>query len=284
MSILRRALSPGCPGLEINHPLARARVAQQGAQILGWTPSGQAPVLYLSPQAVCRPGAALRGGVPVCWPWFGPHPTDPAGPSHGVARTRCWELGEVAEHAAGVDLQFILTDSVDSRQTWPEAFRLELAMRIGAELRLTLRMVNTGDRPWTATGALHTYLAVGDIRQVYVTGLEGADYLDEAARPPTVRRQEGEVRFAGEVDRDYRSAGLVRVHDPALGRVVEVEGSGSQCCVVWNPWIDKAKSLADLPDRDYERFVCVETANAWEDRVVVEPGGVHTLGTVLRVR
>ncbi len=269
--------------MEINHPVVRARVALQGAQILGWTPKGQAPVLYLSPQAVCRAGKALRGGVPVCWPWFGPHPSDPAGPSHGVARTRCWELGRVTEDAAGVELLFILTDSAETRLLWPQAFRLELTMRIGAELKLSLRMVNTGDCPYTVTGALHSYVAVGDIRQVHVTGLEGADYLDETASPPQVRRQEGAIRFAEEVDRDFRSAAPVRIHDAALGRVVEVEGSGSQCCVVWNPWIDKAKSLADLPDEGYERFVCVETANAWEDRVVLAPGAEHVLSTVLRL-
>ena len=245
-------------------------------------PAGQEPVLYLSPQAVYRQGKAIRGGVPVCWPWFGPHETDATLPAHGFARNRFWELSDACENEAGVLLCFTLVDDDETRRLWPHAFRLEMTMNIGAELRLALRMVNTGDEPFTITGALHTYLAVGDVRRITIEGLDGADYLDTVGTN-VVRRQVGDVVFDREVDRNYRNAGEVQVKDASWGRLVSVRGEGSRCTVVWNPWIDKAAALSDVPDADYQRFVCVETANAWEDRILLAPGAAHVLATTVRV-
>lgn len=282
MSIQRTELSPGYPVLEIGHPAARARVALHGAHLMEWRPAGQGPVLYLSPQSLYQEGKAIRGGVPVCWPWFGPHGSDRALPSHGFARTRFWTLAGDEENESGVRLLFTLTDDVDTRRLWPHSFRLELEMRIGRELHLALRMLNTGTEAFTITGALHTYLAVGDIHQVRIDGLDGTEYLDTTATPPRVcRQEEGGVVFAEEVDRNYLSSAAVTVRDAAQDRVLTVRGGGSACTVVWNPWIAKARALADLPDGDYLRFVCVETANAWRDAVVIPPGQSHTLATTV---
>ena len=132
------------------------------------------------------------------------------------------------------------------------------------------------------TGALHTYLAVGDVSLVNLTGLEGAEYLDTAGTP-AVRRQEGDIIFDREVDRNYASSAEVAVNDASLGRTLTVRGSGSRCSVVWNPWIDKTKTLTDMPDGDYLKFVCVETANAWHDRITLAPGEAHMLATKLAV-
>ena len=281
MSIARVDIAPGIPGLEIEHPLATARVSLHGAQILAWTPAGHEPVLYLSPQSAYCEGKAIRGGVPVCWPWFGPHPDNRILPSHGLARTRSWQLEEEGVDDRGVRLVFVLTDSEETRRLWPRAFRLEMEMHIGRELKLALHMRNTHSEPVQITAALHTYLAVRDIRAVTITGLEGAEFLDTTVSPPEVRRQEGDIRFTGEIDRNYQSSGVVRIDDGA--RVLTVHGEGSNCAVVWNPWIAKAAALADLPDDDYLRFVCVETANAWQDTVTIPPGGSHTLATTIRV-
>lgn len=281
-SIRRTEPVPGYPVLDVVHPAATARVALHGAQIMEWTPAGQEPVLYLSPQAVYREGKAIRGGVPICWPWFGPHETDRSLPAHGFARNRFWTLSDAGEDEAGVLLRFTLADDDESRRLWPHAFRLEMTMNVGAELRLALRMVNMGDAAFTITGALHTYLAVGDIRRVTIEGLDGAEYLDMVGTKE-VRRQDGNIVFDQEVDRDYRSAAEVRVKDAALGRVLTVLGEGSHCTVVWNPWIDKAAALSDVPDADYQRFVCVETANAWEDRITLKRGEAHTLAATVWV-
>lgn len=281
-TIRRTELSPNYPVFEIHHPTARARVALYGAELLEWIPTDRAPVLYLSPQAVFREGTSIRGGVPVCWPWFGPHESDAGLPAHGFVRIRFWNLVEASEDKTGVRLKFSLQDDAETRRLWPHAFRLMLDLQIGAELSVSLQMENTGDAPFTITGALHTYLAVGDIRRTTIEGLDGAEYLDTVG-PRQVRRQTGNIAFDREVDRIYHASTEVRVKDAALGRVLAVQGTGSQCTVVWNPWIAKAASLADIPDEDYLRFVCVETANAWQDCITLAPGGTHQLASTVRV-
>lgn len=282
MSIVRTEITPGYPVFEIDHPAGTARVALHGAQVMEWTPAGREPVLYLSPQSVYREGKAIRGGVPVCWPWFGPHPEDAALPAHGFARNRYWELAEQSEDESGVRMAFTLADREETRRLWPHAFRLTMEMHIGAALNLALRMENTGDTAFTVTGALHTYLAVGDVRQVSVGGLDGSEYLDTTGTP-AVRRQEGDVTFDREVDRNYAGSAEVSINDVSLARVITVRGSGSRSTVVWNPWIDKTRTLTDMPDGDYLKFVCVETANAWRDRITLVPGETHTLATTLAV-
>jgi glucose-6-phosphate 1-epimerase len=247
-----------------------------------WTPAGQKPVLYVSPQAVFHEGKPIRGGVPICWPWFGFHPTDKTLPAHGFVRTRFWELTEASEDAAGVTLKFALHESEDTRRLWPQAFHVELEMRLGAEMRLSLRMDNTGGTPFTVSGALHTYLAVGDIHRVTVEGLDGAEYLDTVGTQQA-RRQSGDIVFDREVDRNYRTTGEVRLKDAALNRTLVVHPFGSHTAVVWNPWIEKSKNIPDLPDDGYKSFVCVETANGWRDHITLEPGKRHTLATTVSV-
>ncbi len=187
------------------------------------------------------------------------------------------------EDDTGVRLTFLLTDDPATRRLWDHAFRLELEMSIGAELQLALRMLNTGGAAFTVSGALHSYLAVGGIGQIHLTGLENAAYLDTVGSPQ-VRRQDGPLVIDREVDRNYRHAAPVAVHDAGLHRTLTITGSGSQCTVVWNPWIDKAKTLTDLPDPAYQNFICVETANTWEDLITLAPGESHTLATTVRVR
>lgn len=282
MSITRTEIIPGYPVFEIKHAAAAARVALHGAHLMEWTPAGRDPVLYLSPQTVYREGKAIRGGVPLCWPWFGPNTTDATLPAHGFARNRFWELAEQSEDVSGVRMVFTLNDTEETRRLWPHAFRLTMEMHIGASLNLALHMENTGDTAFTVTGALHTYLAVGDVRQISITGLDGAEYLDTVGTP-SVRRQNGDVSFDREVDRNYAGGGEAVVHDGSLKRMITVRGSGSRCTVVWNPWIDKTRTLTDMPDDDYLKFVCVETANAWRDRIMLAPGEAHTLATILLV-
>lgn len=270
------------PVFEIHHPLATARVAQHGAHLLEWTPAGQKPVLYLSPQSVYRAGKAVRGGVPVCWPWFGPHETDATKPAHGFARNRFWDVAGITERDDGVTLVFTLQDNDATRALWPQAFRATMTLRLGAELHLALEVENTDAQMFAMTGALHAYFAVGDINAVRIEGLDGAEYLDTVG-PHEVRRQHGDIIFNREVDRNYASDKAVLIHDSSLERVISVSGSGSRTTVVWNPWIEKSKKLTDLPDGDYRHFVCVETANAWRDRITLAPGARHVLGTSVSV-
>lgn len=275
-------MAPGYPVLEIQHATAQARVALHGAQLMNWTPAGQQPVLYLSPEAVFREGKAIRGGVPICWPWFAINEQDPTLPQHGFLRSRFWELVEVTEDGSGVRLVFTTHEDGATQMLWPHSFRTTLEMRIGAELHLALRSENTGDTSFRITEALHSYLAVADARRIRIEGLDGDAYLDTVG-PHTERRQSGDIIIDREVDRIFAHESEVRVRDEAGARVLSVVGTGSKTTVVWNPWIEKAKSLSDLPNQDYLRFVCVETANAWRDSVTLAPGESHTLATTIRV-
>ena len=249
-----------------------------------WTPAGQKPVLYMSPQAMLQEGKAIRGGVPICWPWFGTHETDKNTSRPRVrAEPVLGTYADASEDAAGVTLKFAFQENEETRRLWPQAFHVEMEMRLGAEMHLSLRMKNTGDAPFTVSGALHTYLVVGDIHRVTVEGLDGAEYLDTVGTQE-VRRQSGDIAFDREVDRNYRTTEEVRVKDAALNRTLVVRGSGSHTAVVWNPWIEKSKTIKDLPDDGYKSFVCVETANAWRDHITLAPGAEHTLATTVRWR
>jgi len=271
--------APGYPVYVINHPAATARVALHGAHVMEWTPSGQQqPVLYLSPQAVLEHGKPIRGGIPVCWPWFGGHPVDATKPMHGIARNRLWELERADAKEGHVAMLFKLESSAETRALWPHDFRCYLGVSIGASLEVSLMTENTGDAAFTFGEALHTYLTVGDITQIKVSGLHDTHYLDTVGER-TMRHQDGDITFDREVDRQYSSTGGTVVEDSSLGRTLVVNKLGSGTTVVWNPWIEKSKRLADLPDEAYHGFLCVEAANAADAAVTVQPGGRHVLLT-----
>jgi glucose-6-phosphate 1-epimerase len=272
----------GHPILEVNHPAATGRIALQGAHVMEWTPSHSAPVLFMSTAAVFERGKAIRGGIPVCWPWFGP-PAHAGGPAHGFARTMLWEFDSAGEHPDGVDIVLTLADSAETRALWPHRFRARLHVRMGLELGVALDATNTGPTPWSMTGALHSYLKVGDVRQITIHGLHGTRYV-EGRLSPEKRLQRGPVVIDQEVDRLYASDAAVTVRDPVFHRELHIDKSGSLSTVVWNPWIERSRQLTDLPDDGHQEFVCVETVNAGEDVITVAPGATHRLFTRLCVR
>ena len=174
--------APGYPVYVINHPAATARVARHGAHVMDWQPAGQAqPVLYMSPDALLEHGKPIRGGIPVCWPWFGGHPADAAKPMHGFARILPWELVRADAREAQVSMLFKLESNAETKSLWPHDFRCHLGISIGAALEVSLMTENPGSEPFAVSEALHTYLTVGDITQVTVKGLAGTKYLDPAS-------------------------------------------------------------------------------------------------------
>lgn len=279
----------GLARVEVRTPSADAEVYLHGAHVTAWQPRGHAPVLWLSEHSRFRPGTAIRGGVPLCFPWFGPHPTDAGAPAHGWARVSPWELvGAQEDPATGdVTVELALADSDATRASaWPHPFTATYRVTVGATLHLELEVHNRDDQPATVTDALHTYLAVGDVREVHLEGLERAAYVDKAPAPggPGDARQGDEpVRFTAETDRVYASRSSVRVVDPVLDRTVHVAKDGSGSTVVWNPWADRARAMADLGDDAWTGMVCVEAANVGEAAVTVPPGGTHRLATTLSV-
>jgi glucose-6-phosphate 1-epimerase len=268
----------------IQHPAVTAKVSGHGAHVMEWTPSGQTHgVLYLSPQAIFGVGKAIRGGIPICWPWFNAHATDTTKPMHGIARIQSWELLRADAQERHVTLLFRLQSSPETRALWPHDFVCHLGISLGAQLEVSLMTQNLGAEPMIVTEALHTYLSVGDIQRTTVRGLAEARYLDTVGEP-TQRQQDGDAIFDREVDRQYVSTAGVVIDDPTWERKIIVDKLGSGTTVVWNPWIEKSKRLADLPDEDYKRFLCVEAANAGETAVRILPGGQHVITTSVSVQ
>lgn len=271
----------GLPVAEITTPQASARIALQGAHLLAWQPAGQGPVLWVSKAAVFEPGQAVRGGVPVCWPWFGARDGLPA---HGLVRTRLWDLRSTSQDSAGqVVLRLGTSDDASTRALWDFAFDLELCVTVGQTLHLALSTRNTGAISFTITQALHSYFCVGDIAQTSVLGLDGCAYLDKVQNFAPFR-QSGALEFTGETDRIYTDTSAdCLIEDRAGGRVIRVAKQGSTSTVVWNPWREREKALADMAAGDYRGMLCVETCNAGPDQVTLAPGATHTLAAMISV-
>jgi len=269
----------GLPEADIQTPQASARVALQGAQLLAWQPAGQQPVIWLSQAAVFAPGKAVRGGVPVCWPWFGARDGLPA---HGFVRTRLWHVRAASLDGAGqAVLRLGLGDDAGTRALWDHAFDLELVLTVGATLSIALISRNTGDQPFTLTDALHSYFCVADIVQASVQGLDGCDYLDKVHNFAQAT-QAGNVTFSGETDRIYLDTSVdCVIEDRAQQRRIRVAKAGSASTVVWNPWREREQALADMAPGDYRHMLCVETCNAGPDQVTVAPGRAHTLSATI---
>ncbi|GAA2723177.1 D-hexose-6-phosphate mutarotase [Cellulomonas aerilata] len=282
-------LGPGEGGLDrltVTAPTGRAEIYLQGAHVTRWHPTDAEDVLFLSARSRFADGTAIRGGVPICFPWFGPHPTDATAPSHGFARVLPWRLLGAREAGDDVVVELGLEDSPQTRAgAWPHPFRATYRVTVGATLRLELEVTGTGTGPVTFEEALHTYLAIGDIRTAVVGGLERTAYRDKVAGGEVVQGASEPVRVTGETDRVYLGTRETAVvEDPAGGRSVVVGKDGSATTVLWNPWAEKAAALADLGDDEWTRMVCVETANTGDDAVTLEPGGSHTMTATLAVR
>ncbi len=239
------------PVVVVNHPKVRAAVTLQGAHLLTWQPSGEKPVLWLSSETAFKNGVAIRGGIPICWPWFGP-----AGqPAHGFARNLPWTLTAHDEDESGVILTFTLEQSAESKKHWPHDFCLIARFKLGEVCEMELE--SHGEYEYTA--ALHTYFNIGDITQIDVSGL-GSPYIDKVN--PGTGEQQGNLTFATRTDRIYtKPEPFSVITDKALQRVIEVHHHNNTDVVAWNPWSELSVSMADMPNDGYKTMVCVETAH-----------------------
>jgi len=254
-----------------------AELYRHGAHLTRWRPAGHDEVLWLSSMARFEYGKAIRGGVPICFPWFaGNQPaSDPDGPAHGYARTTTWEYIEARQDDGDVTL---------GMRTAIEPFTLRYEVVFSDTLTMRLEVTNTGNAPATYESALHTYFVVSQIRQVQVHGLENAHYLDTVgggARP--MQQDDQPIRFDGETDRTYTSDAGVKIADPGLQRTITIDKTGSGSTVVWNPWDGKAKAMGDFADEEWPGMLCVESANAKPNLVTLDPGQSHTMQAVIRV-
>ncbi len=280
-----RAHADGVLLADIRNSHATAEIALQGAQVLQYQPSGAAPVLWLSTEARCLPGKTIRGGIPVCWPWFGPHPDDAGKPAHGYVRAAAWEVRRSAATDVATQLVLGLPQRPEYQTLFPHtaALDVELTVSVGAQLRVSLTTRNTGSASIPLSQALHTYFTVSDIAAVRVLGLEGCEYIDKVDGGLR-KKQQGAISIGGEVDRIYLQTDSDSViDDPGLQRRIRVAHEGSRSTVVWNPWIEKATKMGDLGPDGYRHMLCVENTNAADDARQLAPGEEHTLTAVIGV-
>lgn len=269
----------------ISTPAAEAVVYLHGAHVAHWTPRGQRPVLFISSKSLFVPGKAIRGGVPVIFPWFGPRSDGQPGPMHGFARTTEWEVeGTRLLDDGKVEMALVLTPDDSTRGFGYNAFQLRFRVTVGSELRMQLEVRNNAKQPLTFEEALHSYFAVGDIHRASVSGLEGRTYIDKTDGFKRKELGNAPLRIAKETDAVYPSTNATCViNDPVWNRRIIVEKTGSDTTVVWNPWIEKTKSMSDMAADDWKEMLCVETANAGENAVHLPPGESHKMTASIHV-
>ncbi|MDP2787278.1 MAG: D-hexose-6-phosphate mutarotase [Pseudomonadota bacterium] len=264
---------------EIDNALGTAYICLQGAHITTFRPKDQdEPVIWVSKFAKFAPGKSIRGGAPVCWPWFGAHASESSFPGHGFARTVLWEVTHSAALPSGeTEITLALLETEQTHAQWPHKTRLELNVIVGNSLKASLNTTNLGDTPVQIGEALHTYFHIGDIEDVQVTGLENTVYLDKVGEVSR-KTQSGAITFNGEVDRVYvDTTATCVIVDAQLKRRIVIAKTGSRSTVVWTPWNEKADKMGDFGPDGWRQMVCVESANALENGVTVAAGETHRM-------
>ena len=268
---------------EICTPLAQATVYLQGAHLAHWQPKGQQPVLFLSRRSDLVPGEAIRGGLPIAFPWFAARHDGKTGPSHGFARIQNWTLAFAALAGDDLHLTFTLGPTELSRSLGYDQFRLVYQLSIGRALTVKLTVANDADTPLVFEEAMHTYYSIADICEARVTGLEGTSYLDKMEKMRE-RVQDGVIAITGPTDRIYlNTAATCVLHDPIGRRRITVGKANSKTTVIWNPWESGALKLTDLDPNEWRVFLAIETVNAAANEVTLAPGATHTMQAHINV-
>jgi D-hexose-6-phosphate mutarotase len=265
----------GLTMLAITAPGGEAEVYLHGGNVTHFKPADGQPCLWVSKSSRFDPDSPTRGGVPVCFPWFGSAGPTPESPFHGFARLMDWDVESIDRTDAGVAVTLILRSDEQTLQFWPGQFELRITVTVATTLTMALEARNVGHEAFTITEALHTYFHVSDVRNVKILGLENAEYT---AFDEHKRQGDEPITFAAETDRGYTNTTASCVlDDPGMARRITVEKSGSDSTVVWNPWIGRAADIPDFGDDEWPGMVCIETANLPGNAVTIPPGGSHVM-------
>jgi len=261
----------------VTTPGGSAELYLHGAHLVSWTPSDNCDVLWTSRKSCFETGKPIRGGVPLCFPWFGPS-EKPDSPAHGFARTSMWDIESVQRNDDGRAAVTLLLKSDDStRKLWDADFELRYTVTVGSKLTISLETRNVGATPLTITQALHSYFAISDIHDISIDGLEGVEYISKVEGLRT-RQTDTNITFDGETDRVYiNTTSACVLEDRGMERTITVTKTGSNSTVIWNPWKDKAQLMPDFANDEWVGMVCIETANALDNTVTVQPGKTHTI-------
>ena len=269
-----------------NGGLAKVRIISQsctgeiylhGGHVTSWIPANDSEVLFLSTQSRWQDGKAIRGGVPVCFPWFRGKTDDPAAPAHGFVRTKAWELESIRETTDGIVVSVVTASDESTQRWWPGDFRLVHRATFGSKLALELDVGNTGTSPLRFEEALHSYFWVADISSARVRGLDGVQYLDDLDSNRE-NSQHGDIVVTSPIDRAYLdTAGAVVIDDFAMRRQINLQKENSLTTVVWNPWQEGAQALGDLGADEWRQMLCVEASNVMGYAVMLAPGQNHIM-------
>lgn len=273
----------GLAKVQITTAAASAEIYLHGAQVTSWRPAGSEEVIFLSAKSHWQDGRAIRGGIPVCFPWFRGKADNPQAPAHGFVRTKTWELLSTRQENGSVVVTMATGSDEASRQWWPYEVRAVHRITVGSELKLELTVTNTGAVPLQFEEALHTYYRVGDAEKTRIAGLDQIHYLDNMDGNRD-KLQSGDVAMTGPTDNAYlNTSGPLELIDPLLQRRIRIEKNNSRSTVVWNPWQSGAEKLADLGNDEWREMACVEASNILSCAVRLAPGEEHCLAVSMAV-
>jgi glucose-6-phosphate 1-epimerase len=274
----------GLPKVQIATGAAAGEIYLYGAHVTSWRPAGTEEVIFLSERSHWEAGQPIRGGIPICFPWFRNKAEEPGAPKHGFVRIKEWRLDSIAAQDDGSVTVVCVTESdANTRHLWPHDFCAAYRVTFGKTLRLELTVINIGPVTVRFEEALHTYFHVGHVQQVRVRGLDQARYLDNVDGNRE-KVQAGDIAIAGQTDNAYLATqASPEVHDNSLRRILRTDKENSETTVVWNPWIEGATPLTDLGPDEWQHMICVEASNVLRCPVALEAGEEHTLKATLRV-
>jgi len=266
--IKKISLTENISALEIKHQQCSAKISLYGGQVLAWKPTNQQPVFWLSKDAIYQQGKAIRGGIPLCWPWFGAYDKngEKAG-NHGFARVNNWQLNKTDISENGVTITLVFhghkQHELSENNVWPHAFILTQTLFFGETFKQSLKIKNNTDKSIEYSAALHSYFSVSSPEQVSVPALSNAEFDDKLTAQHCL--PSSKVQCVGPVDRVYHSGNLMQIIDPQWQRTINIKTENTHQWVLWNPGKEGANQMSDIHLNGENEYLCLEAANTkWQ--------------------
>jgi glucose-6-phosphate 1-epimerase len=268
----------------VSNKHADAEICLYGAHVTSFKPRGNMDLLWMSPESSFEEGKPIRGGIPVCFPWFGPHKTDSDKPQHGFGRLMYWDVVSTSTNSSAesvIKLQLVSSD--ETKAYWPYDFVAEMTFVVGKKLTVALKVTNTSGEPFDYTCALHTYYSLSAIDSISIEGLQGVTYYNQLTGENGVQEEE-KLEITEALTRHYLNTETpVIIDDSAFRRRIKVDKAGSKVTTVWNPGAETCANIGDLPDDGYETFVCVEATNAFDFPISIAPGESFATSAIIGI-
>ena len=268
--------------ITVSNKFADADICLYGAHITNFKPYNTIEILWMSPKSKFVEGSPIRGGIPVCFPWFGPHNTDPSKPQHGFGRLMHWDVTETSSMKSGETLvRLQLCSSPETKAFWDYDFCAELSILVGKTLTATLKVTNTSSTEFEYSCALHSYFLLSSVEEINIEGLQNTKYYNQLEPGDFIQETEKLEIHKAETRHYYDTETACVIHDPLFNRKILVDKSGSKITTVWNPWEETCSKIDDLPDEAFHTFVCIEAVNAFNDMIKLAPGETHKTSAII---